>query len=143
MLGCDVIKQTNLTITPDSIVFSKISQPANHIETDSFILTICSDTPKFNIGPNISRRTRTKIEKLLLACKPKKIKTVNLELDILLTDDKPVFYTHRPLPFTERGIVDTQIDEWIKNGIVEPCSLPYAKSSSRSSKKMMVNREFV
>ncbi|GFX89581.1 retrovirus-related Pol polyprotein from transposon gypsy [Trichonephila clavipes] len=30
------------------------------------------------------------------------------------------------LPFAERDIVDAQVDKWVKNGIVEPCSSPYA-----------------
>ncbi|GFW73530.1 uncharacterized protein K02A2.6-like [Trichonephila clavipes] len=29
------------------------------------------------------------------------------------------------MSFAERDIVDTQVDEWVKNGIVEPCSSPY------------------
>ncbi|GFV77912.1 hypothetical protein TNCV_661 [Trichonephila clavipes] len=56
----------------------------------------------------------------------KKTKTVNIELDIALTDDEPIFYKPRRLPFAERDIVDAQVDEWVKNGIVEPCSSPYA-----------------
>ncbi|GFX37365.1 uncharacterized protein K02A2.6-like [Trichonephila clavipes] len=53
-------------------------------------------------------------------------KTVNIELDIALTDDEPIFHKPRRLPFAERDIVDAQVDEWVKNGIVEPCSSPYA-----------------
>ncbi|GFS49042.1 retrovirus-related Pol polyprotein from transposon 297 [Trichonephila clavipes] len=56
----------------------------------------------------------------------KKTKTVNIELDIALTDDEPIFHKPRRLPFAERDIVDAQVDEWVKNGIVEPCSSPYA-----------------
>ncbi|GFX57451.1 retrovirus-related Pol polyprotein from transposon 412 [Trichonephila clavipes] len=56
----------------------------------------------------------------------KKTKTVNIELDIALTDDEPIFHKSRHLPFAERNIVDAQVDEWVKNGIVEPCSSPYA-----------------
>ncbi|GFT57297.1 retrovirus-related Pol polyprotein from transposon 412 [Trichonephila clavipes] len=48
------------------------------------------------------------------------------DLDIALTDDEPIFHKPRRLPFAERDIVDAQVDEWIKNGIVEPCSSPYA-----------------
>ncbi|GFW80229.1 retrovirus-related Pol polyprotein from transposon 412 [Trichonephila clavipes] len=55
-----------------------------------------------------------------------KKKTVNIELDIALTDDEPIFHKPRRLPFAERDIVDAQVDEWVKNGIVEPCSSPYA-----------------
>ncbi|GFU38903.1 retrovirus-related Pol polyprotein from transposon 412 [Trichonephila clavipes] len=48
------------------------------------------------------------------------------DLDIALTDDEPIFHKPRRLSFAERDIVDAQVDEWVKNGIVEPCSSPYA-----------------
>ncbi|GFX23414.1 transposon Tf2-6 polyprotein [Trichonephila clavipes] len=48
------------------------------------------------------------------------------QLDIALTDDEPIFHKLRRLPFAERDIVYAQVDEWVKNGIVEPRSSPYA-----------------
>ncbi|GFU96203.1 uncharacterized protein K02A2.6-like [Trichonephila clavipes] len=56
----------------------------------------------------------------------KKTKTVNIELDIALTDDEQIFHKPRRLPFAERDLVDAQVDEWVKIGIVEPCSSSYA-----------------
>ncbi|GFV86367.1 retrovirus-related Pol polyprotein from transposon 412 [Trichonephila clavipes] len=52
---------------------------------------------------------------------------IGCDLDIALTDDEPIFHKPRRLPFAERDIVDAQVDEWVKNGIVEPCSSPYTK----------------
>ncbi|GFX93452.1 retrovirus-related Pol polyprotein from transposon 297 [Trichonephila clavipes] len=77
--------------------------------------------------PNYSRGPRClSFELLLSTYTPKKTKTVNIELDIALTDYEPIFHKPRRLPFAERDIVDAQVDEWVKNGIVEPCSSPYA-----------------
>ncbi|GFW98388.1 retrovirus-related Pol polyprotein from transposon 297 [Trichonephila clavipes] len=56
-------------------------------------------------------------------------------LDIALTDDEPIFHKPRRLPFAERDIVDDQVDEWVKNGIVEPCSSPYASQVVLVKKK--------
>ncbi|GFV46718.1 hypothetical protein TNCV_1881771 [Trichonephila clavipes] len=89
-------------------------------------MTISDGSPTFDIGPNVSQHNRAKVEQLLSTHTPKKTKTVNIELDIALTDDEPIFYKPRRLPFAERDIVDAQVDEWVKNGIVEPCSSPYA-----------------
>ncbi|GFW16736.1 retrovirus-related Pol polyprotein from transposon 412 [Trichonephila clavipes] len=75
---------------------------------------------------NIDEKHQLSIEQLLSTYTPKKIKTVNNELDIALTDDEPIFHKPRRLPFAERDIVDAQVDEWVKNGIAEPCSSPYA-----------------
>ncbi|GFY13623.1 retrovirus-related Pol polyprotein from transposon 297 [Trichonephila clavipes] len=55
-----------------------------------------------------------------------KQQTVNIELDIALTDDEPIFHKPRRLPFAERDTVDAQVNKWVENGIVEPCSFPYA-----------------
>ncbi|GFT34018.1 uncharacterized protein K02A2.6-like [Trichonephila clavipes] len=85
IIGCNLIKEDNLTITPDSVNFSM-----QQIEM------------------------------------PNKIKTTDTELSITVTDDKPIYHSPRRLPFTERDIVDKQIDEWTQNGIIEPCSSAYA-----------------
>ncbi|GFW84533.1 retrovirus-related Pol polyprotein from transposon 297 [Trichonephila clavipes] len=89
-------------------------------------MTISDGSPTFDIGPNVSQHNRAEVEQLLSTYTPKKTKTVNIELDIALTDDEPIFYKPPRLPFAERDIVDAQVDEWVKNGIVEPCSSPYA-----------------
>ncbi|GFU32557.1 uncharacterized protein K02A2.6-like [Trichonephila clavipes] len=89
-------------------------------------MTISDGSPTFDIGPNVSQHNRAEVEQLLSTYTPKKTKTVNIELDIALTDDEPIFHKPRRLPFAERDIVDAQVDEWVKNGIVEPCSSPYA-----------------
>ncbi|GFT44426.1 transposon Tf2-11 polyprotein [Trichonephila clavipes] len=89
-------------------------------------MTISDGSPTFDIGPNVSQHNQAEVEQLLSTYTPKKAKTVNIELDIALTDDEPIFHKPRRLPFAERDIVDAQVDEWVKNGIVEPCLSPYA-----------------
>ncbi|GFV01960.1 uncharacterized protein LOC105457711 [Trichonephila clavipes] len=52
-------------------------------------------------------------------------KPIPLDVDVrrsdvtALTDDELIFHKPRRLPFAERDIVDAQVDEWVKNGIVE------------------------
>ncbi|GFV67301.1 transposon Tf2-6 polyprotein [Trichonephila clavipes] len=64
--------------------------------------------------------------KVQLWKRPNKIKTTDIELSIIVTDDKPIYHSPRRLPFTERDIVDKQIDGLTENGIIEPCSSAYA-----------------
>ncbi|GFU68098.1 retrovirus-related Pol polyprotein from transposon 297 [Trichonephila clavipes] len=89
----------------------------------------------FDIGPNVSQHNRAKVEQLLSTYMPKKTKTVNIELDIAITDDEPIFHKPQRFPFAERYIVDAQVDEWVKNGIVEACSSPYASQVVIEKKK--------
>ncbi|GFX53263.1 retrovirus-related Pol polyprotein from transposon 297 [Trichonephila clavipes] len=124
IIGCDVIKQAHLNISPTGVKFAQILRPFNN-ENENFITTISDGSPTFDIGPNVSQHNRAEVEQLLSTYTPKKTKTVNIELDIALTDDEPIFHKPRRLPFAERDIVDAQVDEWVKNGIVEPCSSPY------------------
>ncbi|GFU49934.1 retrovirus-related Pol polyprotein from transposon 297 [Trichonephila clavipes] len=91
-----------------------------------FVFAITDDIPKFDIGPEIPKQTRNDVEALLVCYRPNKIKTTDIELSITVTDDKPIYHSPRRLPFTERDIVDKQIDEWIQNGVIEPCSSAYA-----------------
>ncbi|GFT80603.1 transposon Tf2-6 polyprotein [Trichonephila clavipes] len=125
IIGCDVIKQAHLNISPTGVKFAQILRPSDN-ENENFIMTISDGSPTFDIGPNVSQHNRAEVEQLLSTYTPKKTKTVSIELDIALTDDEPIFHKPRRLPFAERDIVDAQVDEWVKNGIVEPCSSPYA-----------------
>ncbi|GFV97549.1 hypothetical protein TNCV_2040571 [Trichonephila clavipes] len=125
IIGCDVIKQTQPNISPTGVKFARILRPSDNAN-ENFIMTISDGSPTFDIGPNVSQHNRAEVEQLLSTYTLKKTKTVNIELDIALTDDEPIFHKPRSLPFAERDIVDAQVDEWIKNAIVEPCSSPYA-----------------
>ncbi|GFX71344.1 peptidase A2 domain-containing protein [Trichonephila clavipes] len=124
--GCNLIKQANLTITPDSVMFSKPQIEVSDTSPQPFIFAITDDIPKFDIGPEIPKQTRNDVEALLVCYRPNKIKTTDIELSITVTDDKPIYHSPRRLPFTERDIVDKQIDEWTQNGVIKPCSSAYA-----------------
>ncbi|GFY02338.1 transposon Tf2-6 polyprotein [Trichonephila clavipes] len=126
IIGCNLIKQANLTITPDSVMFSKLQNEVSDASPQPFVFAITDDIPKFDIGPEIPKQTRNYVEALLVCYRPNKIKTTDIELSITVTDDKPIYHSPRRLPFTERDIVDKQIDEWTKNGVIEPCSSAYA-----------------
>ncbi|GFU77966.1 peptidase A2 domain-containing protein [Trichonephila clavipes] len=123
IIGCDVIKQAHLNISPTGVKVAQILRPDN--ENENFIMKISVGSPTFDIDPNVSQHNRAEVEQLLSTYTPKK-KNCKIELDIALTDDEPIFHKPRRLPFPERDIVDAQVYEWVKNGIVEPCSSPYA-----------------
>ncbi|GFV26491.1 uncharacterized protein K02A2.6-like [Trichonephila clavipes] len=104
-----------------------------------FVFAITDDIPKFDIGTEIPKQTRNDVEALLVCYRPNKIKTTDIELSITVTDDKPIYHSPRRLPFTERDIVDKQIDEWIQNGVIEPCSSAYASQVLVVRKKTAVH----
>ncbi|GFT31197.1 uncharacterized protein K02A2.6-like [Trichonephila clavipes] len=118
---------------PNSKFENKIFRDRNHLQNEvsdaspqPFVFAITDDIPKFDIGLKFLKQTRNDVEALLVCYRPNKIKTTDIELSINVTDDKPIYHSPRRLPFTERDIVDKQIDEWIQNGVIEPCSSAYA-----------------
>ncbi|GFS62413.1 hypothetical protein TNCV_1262171 [Trichonephila clavipes] len=141
IIGCNLIKQANLTITPDSVMFSKLQIEVSDASPQPFVFAITDDIPKFDIGPEIPKQTRNDVEALLVCYRPNKIKTTDIELSITMTDDKPIYHSPRRLPFTERDIVDKQIDEWIQNGVIEPCSSAYASQVLVVRKKTAVHEK--
>ncbi|GFW22926.1 peptidase A2 domain-containing protein [Trichonephila clavipes] len=122
IIGCNLIKQTNLTITPDSVMFSQPQIEVFDASPQPFVFAITEGIPKFDIGPEIPKQNRNDVEALFVSYRPNKIKMTDIELSITVTDDKPIYHSPRRLPFTERDIVDKEIDEWTQNGIIEPCS---------------------
>ncbi|GFX54439.1 transposon Tf2-6 polyprotein [Trichonephila clavipes] len=126
IIGCNLVKQANLTITPDSVMFSKPQIEVSDASPQPFFFAIIDDIPKFDIGPEIPKQTLNDVEALLVCYRLNKIKTTDIELSITVTDDKPIYHSPRRLPFTERDIVDKQIDEWTQNGVIEQCSSAYA-----------------
>ncbi|GFX54930.1 retrovirus-related Pol polyprotein from transposon 297 [Trichonephila clavipes] len=141
IIGCNLIKQANLTITPDSVMFSKLQNEVSDAFPQPFVFAITDDIPKFDIGTEIPKQTRNDVEALLVCYRPNKIKTTDIELSITVTDDKPIYHSPRRLPFTERDIVDKQIDEWIQNGVIEPCSSAYASQVLVVRKKTAVHEK--
>ncbi|GFW02872.1 retrovirus-related Pol polyprotein from transposon 412 [Trichonephila clavipes] len=129
------LKQTNTLLT--GFGFSRINVIGTFdseitIDDQIFPVTVsvvpnsCTNYDLIIGCPNVSQHNRAEVEQLLSTYTPKKTKTVNIELDIALTDDERIFHKPRRLPFAERDIVDAQVDEWVKNGIVEPSSSSYA-----------------
>ncbi|GFX88177.1 uncharacterized protein K02A2.6-like [Trichonephila clavipes] len=105
IIGCDVIKQAHLNISPTGVKFAQILRPSDNAN-ENFIMTISNGSSTFDIGPNVSQHNRAEVEQLLSTYTPKKTKTVNIELDIALTDHEPIFHKPGRLPFAERDIVD-------------------------------------
>ncbi|GFW41089.1 uncharacterized protein K02A2.6-like [Trichonephila clavipes] len=91
-----------------------------------FVFAITDDISKFDIDPEVPKQTRNDVEALVVFYRPNKIKTTDIELSITVKDDKPIYHSPRRLSFTERDLVDKQIDGWAQKGIIEPCSSAYA-----------------
>ncbi|GFY30327.1 peptidase A2 domain-containing protein [Trichonephila clavipes] len=73
IIGCDVIKQAHLNISPTGVKFAQILRPSD-CANENFVMTISDDSPTFGNGPNVSQLNTAEIEQLLLTYTPKKQK---------------------------------------------------------------------
>ena len=71
---------------------------------------------------------------------PKKTKSADVSMKIILEDEIPVYQRARRLSFPERQEVNKQIDEWIRDGIVRPSSSDYASPIVLVKKKDQTTR---
>lgn len=72
----------------------------------------------------IDKESKKEVEKMMLEYKSNKTKTTNIKLSITLKDEIPIFQSR--LPPKESDIVERQVNDWVNEGIVEPCSSEYA-----------------
>lgn len=66
------------------------------------------------------------MERLLENYRPQKTKNANIEMEINIKDKRKIFARSWCLPVPERKIVEEQVEQWIKEGIIEPCSSEYS-----------------
>ena len=92
------------------------------LDTDIHIhnISIPDSTTEFYTGPQSTKQQIADVEALVTNFVPVKTKSTNIELTIQLKDSIPVFHRPRRLPFTERDIVDQQVQTWLADGIIEP-----------------------
>ncbi|GFU35394.1 SWIM-type domain-containing protein [Trichonephila clavipes] len=70
IIGCDVIKQAHLNISPTGVKFAQILRPSDNAK-ENFIMTISDGSPTFDVGPNVSQHNRAEVEQLLSTYTPK------------------------------------------------------------------------
>lgn len=76
-----------------------------------------------------------KIKTLIENYKPEVKKERNAEMRLQLTDETPVFKNSRRLSPMELEIVEKQIDEWLKQKIIQPSSSDFASPIVLAQKK--------
>ncbi|XP_062532887.1 uncharacterized protein K02A2.6-like [Bombyx mori] len=79
---------------------------------------------------------KDQIEKILTEYDPGKCcKESKVELKLLLTDETPVYQNPRRLSPLELEIVDKQIKEWLKDGVIKPSNSDFASPIVLAKKK--------
>jgi len=103
----------------------------NCIISPSYVIVMDAPTVRHDVQPE----KRREVENLLNEYKSKKIRESNVEMTIIMKEDQKIFARPRRLPFPERRIVSEQVEQWIKEEIIEPCSSDYASPIVVTKKK--------
>ena len=128
LLGADFLRTVQTVIIGDDIKIKPITAISEQVvEEVPEIFEIDTDVLSEDFVAHVSdvqmrERVRSAIENYV----PQAPKNVGVEMNIVLKDDEPVYQPARRLSVYERGIVDEQIREWLKEGIIRQSLSEYA-----------------
>lgn len=131
IIGKELLCQACVTIDGDTVTLTKRQGNGN---PDIMKIDIASED-HWDIGDLATKEQECNVKEMVLNYEPKKSKTTNIEMKIITKDDTPIYHTPRRLPFSERVIVENQVDEWLENGIIEPCTSDYSSQVLLVKKK--------
>lgn len=80
-----------------------------------------------------------KIRKLIADYKPSRQVQTNVETRIVLKDQEPICAKPRRLSVQEKQVLQKQVDEWLKDGIVRLISSAYSNGRCYSDKERWIS----
>lgn len=130
ILGAELLTTVETRISTNEIKITRKPED-NHI----FNINIEEENTEPEIGETVTKEVRDEVKSLIEDYCPNKIKETNVEMKIIVKHDEPISSTPRRLPFVERDIVKKQIDDWLKEGVVEISNSEYASPIVLTRKK--------
>jgi ribonuclease HI len=80
-----------------------------------------------NLTHIVDKELRNSVSVLIRDYQPQKNpRSSELKMNIIINDEIPVSQRSRRIPFPEQKIVEKQIDEWLRDGIIKPSCSEYA-----------------
>lgn len=123
IIGNDILSQVNVTMKDDGIILSRK-------EKDNFLMQMTLEkeveTEEIDLSHIKDLKMRQNVHELMSSYKPEKCKSTDIKMTIVLKNDEPIYQSPRRLAIPEKSIVEDQIEEWLKEGIIKPSSSDYA-----------------
>lgn len=111
IIGKELMTEAEVNIKNNVVFFKKAPVDEN------YLMNIRVE----EVNEDDEREIPAVVRTMINGYKPKKTTTTNIELEIQLTDDVPVNHRPRRLAYAEKKIVEDQVAEWIKDGVVVSC----------------------
>ncbi|CAK9834317.1 Transposon Tf2-9 polyprotein [Anthophora retusa] len=123
LIGTDFLDATELIVKQGQIVIRRAEQTEiPHISEIDLEYAI----NEVDISYVEGAQTRGILAKIIDDYKPMAIREAELKMTIVLKDDEPVFQRARRLSPSERDTVNEQVQEWLRDGIVQHSLSEYA-----------------
>lgn len=127
IIGKPLIRQTGLIFDDSGLSLTKHNELLS-IKVDE----IRDDVVDLN---HLDKSDRQIIRDIIANYRPYQIKTTNIELKILLTEEKEIFQRPRRLSEIEKAEVDRITSSWLNEKIIRPSNSRYAQGVVLSAKK--------
>lgn len=124
IIGNPILNEVDLNVTSEGLI---ASSKLNYLLS----MNIRQESEYEDESTIYSEKIKTLIENY----KPEVKKERNAEMRLQLTDETPVFQNPRRLSPMELEIVEKQIDEWLKQKIIQPSSSDFASPIVLAQKK--------
>lgn len=119
MFGTDVIFQSVLTCDKTGATLSKSPAP------DIFIhyINVQDDVPEVKLTHIRDTTCGNEVADIIENYRPTRAKSIDLKMWIVLTDNLPVYQRPPRMSMTEKEILNNQLNQWLRDGIIQPsCS---------------------
>ncbi|XP_068150963.1 uncharacterized protein [Drosophila tropicalis] len=119
VLGEDFCKQAEVTISYKGLRVTKTQCLESEVSSFLKINVDDSSEQQADIDPAASKRAKEAVQNLVQNYHPVSEKSTNIQMRLVLNDDKPIYSRPRRFSYAERCIIDNQTDQWLKDGIIE------------------------
>jgi len=127
VIGAEFCNNAEITINRDGI---KIQSQEKHAESELGALmkinVESAENLKVSFDESATTEKKRKVYDLIKNYNPTSTKTTKVLMRIVLKDDTPVHSRPRRFAFSERCIIDDQIEQWLKDGIIEHSESEYS-----------------
>jgi len=136
------LNSVELSIKTGEIIVSPVISPeCTHVNVNMpEILQINLDCGESDIEvSHVSEpKYRKELKRFVREYEPRKMREIDFKMSIILKDDEPVYQRARRLAMPERELVNAQMNEWMRSGVIQPSLSNYASPIILVKKKTVL-----
>lgn len=107
-----------------------LKMPNKSNEWNKLPFMIATINSKYDEYPEVKHianaKIRNEVQHMIHSYKPQKVKESPIKLKLILTNETPIYQHARRLPIKQKEILEQQVKDWLKEGIIQPSSSDFA-----------------